>query len=121
MSIVIKILGILFIFLAIVYLVKPGVIKSMMEFFKRGKRIYLVGLIRLVLAIVFLLAARECAIPWVIVTFGILMLVSGLLIFMLGPKKLSSIIDWWQKRSPLILRLLAVITLAIGAIIIYSA
>ena len=104
-----------------VCLIKPDVLKRMMEFFKQDKRLYLAGLIRFGLAIVFLLGARECDITWVITTFGIVFLISGLLIFTLGLEKVKSIVDWWQKQSVLLLRVLAIIVLAIGAIIIYSA
>ena len=121
MDTVIKIIGIVFVFAGIVYLLKPNVIKSLMEFFKKGKRIYIAGLIRFALAIVFLLAARECDITWVIVAFGILFLFGGLLIFILGPERVRAIINWWQKQPVLLLRVIALIFLAIGAIIVYSA
>ncbi len=78
MDIVVKGLGIVFVVLAIVYFLKPDVMKWLMEFFKQGKRIYFAGLIK-------------------------------------------SIIDWWQKQSLLLLRAIALIALAVGAIIIYSA
>lgn len=121
MNLIVKIIGIVFVCIAIVYLLKPVVMKYLMEFFKRGKRIYFAGLIRFVLAIVFLLAARECAITWVIVVFGILFLVSGLLIFMLGAERTKSILDWYQRQPVILLRVMAVIALAVGAVIIYSA
>ena len=78
MDIVIKSLGIVVALIGIVYLLRPGVMKWLMEFFKQGKRIYFAGLIK-------------------------------------------SIIDWWQKQSLLLLRAIALIALAVGAIIIYSA
>lgn len=121
MATVIKIIGIVFVAISIVYLFKPGVIKWLMEFFKKGKRMYFAGLIRFVLAIVFFLSARECDITWAIVAFGILFLISGLLVFMLGPERLRSIIEWWQKQSTLLFRVLALITLAAGGVIIYCA
>ena len=121
MDIVVKIAGIVFVFIGILYLLKPGVLKSFVEFFKKGRRIYFVGLIRFVLAVIFLLAANQCKRAWVIIVFGILFMISGLLVFMLGTKRLKSILDWWQKQSLLLLRLVAVIILAIGAVIIYSA
>ena len=73
MDIVVKIVGIVFILIAIVYLLKPDVLKRMMEFFKHGKRMYFAGLMRFALAVIFLLGARECDITWVIVVFGILL------------------------------------------------
>ena len=121
MDVVVKIIGIVIVALAIAYLLKPEIMEYLMEFFKEGKRIYLAGLIRFVLAIVLLVAARECYITSVIVFFGILFLISGLLIFALGLEKVKSIINWYQEQSILVLRLLALVTLAIGVVIIYSA
>jgi len=121
MDIVIKTLGILIALVGIIYFLRPDVMKWLMELFKKGKRIYFAGLIRFALAVVFLVAARECKHSWVIFAFGILFIISGLLIFMLGLEKLKSIIDWYQKQSVLLLRVVAVIALAIGAVIIYSA
>jgi len=121
MGTVIKIIGIIIVSIAIVFLVKPTVMKLIIQFFKKGIRVYLAGLVRLALAVVFLLGARECDITWVIVVFGILFLISGLLVFMLGPTRIRPMIDWYQKRSLLLSRVLAAIILAIGAIIIYSA
>ena len=121
MDIIIRSLGIVIVVVGIVYLLRPDVMKWLLEFFKKGKRIYLAGLLRLALAVIFLLGARECDITWVIVVFGILFLMGGVLIFILGPEKLRRILDWYQKQSVLFLRVLAVIALAIGAVIIYSA
>jgi hypothetical protein len=121
MNIVVKVIGIVFIFLALLYLLKPDIMQRLMEFFKKGKRIYFARLIRFATAVVFLLAAGDCKMPWVIIVFGILFIIGGLLIFILGPERVRSMIAWWQRQSLLLLRVLAVITLAIGAIIVYAA
>ncbi len=121
MDIVIQSLGIVFVLVGIVYLLRPDVMKWLMEFFKQGKRMYFAGLIRFALAIVFLVGARECKRFWVIFAFGILFIISGLLVFIIPLEKIKAYIGWWQKKSPLLLRLMALIALAIGAIIIYSA
>ena len=121
MDIVIKIIGIFFIVTAMVYIIYPAVAKRLLEFFKKGKRVYFAGLVRFVFAVIFLLAARACDIPWVIAAFGILCLISGILVFAMGLDKVNSMIEWYQKKSDTFLRLLGLITLALGAIIIYSA
>jgi len=121
MDTVIKIIGIIIVSIGIVFLVKPTIMKRIIEFFKKGNRVYVAGVVRFVLAVIFLLGARECGIPWVIALFGILFMLSGLLVFMLGPEKIRRMIDWYQKRSLLFSRVLAAIILAVGAIIIYSA
>jgi hypothetical protein len=114
-------LGIVFIFVGMLFLIRPDVSKRLVEFFKKGSRLYFVGLIRFMLAVVFLLGARECKRPWVIVVFGILFLISGLVIFMSGPKRLRPILDWYQRQSSILIRVIAVIILVAAAVVIRSA
>ena len=121
MDIVIQSLGIVFVLIGIVYLLKPSVMKRLMEFFKQGKRIYFAGLIRFVLAIVFFVGARECKYPWAIFAFGIIFITGGLLIFILKPEKIKQILEWYQKQTALLFRVIAVLVLIVGALIIYSA
>ena len=119
--IVIKSLGMLFTLMGIAYLLKPDIIKKLMGFFKKGKRIYFAGLIRFALAIVFLVSARDCRYPWIILASGIIFLIGGLLIFMFGPEKIRRILDWYEQQPALIFQVIAVVVLAFGAIIIFSA
>ena len=119
--IIIKSLGMLFSLMGVAYLLKPGIIKKFMVFFKKGKRIYFAGLIRFVLAVVFLVAARECRYPKIIIVSGLIFLTGGLLIFLLGPEKIRRIFDWYQDQSTVIFRVIALIILAFGVIIILSA
>jgi hypothetical protein len=121
MDIAVKIIGIFFIIISIPMLLRPDIFRGLMDFFKKGNRIYFVALLRFALGIVFLLAARECGVIWVIVLFGILFLISGLSIFILGAKRTTAFIEWWQKQSSVIYRLAGVVVLAFGGIIIYSA
>lgn len=119
--IVIKSLGMLFVLMGIAYLLRPDIIKRFMGFFKKGKRIYFAGLLRFALAVVFLVAARECRYPWIIIASGLIFLTGGLLIFLFGPEKIRRILDWYQEQTALIFRIIAVIVLVFGAIIIFSA
>jgi uncharacterized protein YjeT (DUF2065 family) len=119
--IVIKSLGMLFALMGIAYLLRPNIIKKLMGFFKKGKRIYFAGLIRFALAVVFFVAARECRYFWIIFASGLIFLTGGLLIFMLGPEKIRRILDWYEEQPALIFRVIALIVLAFGAIIIFSA
>lgn len=121
MDTVVRIIGIVFVFMTIVYFLKPDIMKRLMEFFKQGRRIYFAALIRLALAIVFLLAAGQCRYFWVIFAFGVLFIISGLLIFILGSERVKSYINWWQRQPLIFLRIIALIGLGLGALIIYSA
>ena len=121
MNIAIKSIGIIIVLFAILHLVKPSAMIGIIGFFKKGKRLYLLGTLRFVFAVIFLLGARQCNYPVIITIFGIMFIISGLLIFTMKLEKIKSIINWWQNQPVIMLRILAVITLIIGAAIVYSA
>jgi len=121
MDVVIKIIGIVVIVIGIAYLVKPGIMKWLLDFFKKGPRIYIAGLLRFVLGVVFLLAATKCSRPVIIGVLGVLFLLGGFLIFILGPKRITPILEWWQKQPEWVMRALALLTGAFGVLIIYAA
>jgi len=121
MDMIIKIIGIVFVLIAVLYILRPDLIKRLCEFFKKGIRIYLAAVIRFALAVLFFIAARDCKNFWVIFAFGALFLVSGLLIVALGPAKIRPILQWYQKKSSFLLRLIALVILAFGIIIIIYA
>ncbi len=121
MVIVIKSLGIVFVLIGIAYLLRPDILKTLMSFFKKGKRIYVAGLIRFALAVIFLLAATQCRKPKIVGAFGVLFLLSGVLIFVLGPETIRRIFDWYEQQSALVFRIIASVVIVVGAIIIFSA
>jgi hypothetical protein len=121
MSTIIQIIGIVIVAIGIAYILKPGVMKRIFEFFKKGNRLYVAAPIRLALGVVFLMGARECKQFWVIFVLGILFLISGILVLLLGPKRLVPILEWFQGQSEFLQRVVALIVLAVGVIIIISA
>jgi hypothetical protein len=121
MDIVVKAIGIIIVLMAILYIVKPGVIRRLLEFFGRGSRIYVTAALRVGLAIIFLVAARECKKPWVIFAFGILFLASAFLILLLGSQRLAKMLEWARRQSDLFLRVIALVTLFVGLVIIIYA
>lgn len=121
MNIIIEVVGIVIIVLGIAYLLRPPIMKWLMEFFKKGPRIYIAGLLRFVLGVVFLLAATKCRKQTIIGVLGVLFLLGGLLIFILGTKRTRPIIEWWQSKPTWVLQILALVTAAFGALIVYAA
>lgn len=121
MDIIIKSLGIVFVLIGFVFLLRPDVMKWLINFLKRGKRIYLDALIRIALAVIFLFGASQCSQKWIIAAFGIIFLLAGLLIIVLGPERTRSILDWYENQSLLIFRVIAIIPMVLGAIVIYAA
>ena len=121
MTVLVWIVGWLAFFEGILFLVRPDFLKPVLQFFRKGKRLYLVSLVRIILAVIFFLAAQQCRIPWVIILFGVIMLISGILGFVMKLETAKDMLSWWEEKSPTTIRIIGLIALAIGAIIIYSA
>ena len=84
-------------------------------------RIYLAGILRFALAVVFLVGASRCRYPKVIIAFGIAFIISGVVVFAVRLEKLKSILRWWGKQPAIILRILGLLTIIIGAAVLYCA
>jgi len=121
MDIVINIVGIVIMLTGVLYIAYPSMMLWLIDFFKKGYRIYLAALLRFALGIIFLLGARECSMTWLITAFGILFLFGGLLILLLGRARINAVLNYYGTRPLWLLRALASIALIIGAAIIYAA
>jgi hypothetical protein len=121
MAVIIKAIGIYIAVMGLVFLLKPGLQRTLTRFFAAGGRLYLAALVRFVLAVIFLLGAKECDSTVIIAVFGIIFLVSGLLIFMLGIEKARSILRWYLEQPVLVFRIIATIVLIVGLVIVFSA
>jgi len=117
---VIKTIAVVIMVLGGLYTVYPAVLKAFMGFFRKGRRIYVVGLIRFALAVVFLFAAQECDITWLVLVFGIVFIISGVLIFVIKPETWRGIFEWYISHV-FLLRVVGVITAAAGALMLYAA
>ena len=117
----VKLMGILMVGLGAVYLLDPARMTKIMGFWVKGKRVYLGGLLNFLIGIVFLLAASRCVFSWFVAALGIVSLIKGILLFVLGPKKIVLIVDRLTKSSRLTLQTLAFLVLGIGVLLIYSA
>ena len=114
------IVGILIMFGGLLLLIKPDIFRKTLFFLQKGKLIYIPAGLRIVIGIIFLIYARSGAIPWVIITFGIIILAAGISMFAIKIDTLKKFLDWWQQRSPTTMRIIAAVALLIGAVILYA-
>ena len=113
-------IGILIVTMGTAIALNPMVFKLVLNFWKKGKRIYIAGTVRLVFGALFLSIASSCRFPLVMTILGALMILGGILIFLIGPDRMKTIFIWWETRPPILMRLMGVIALSIGALIIFS-
>jgi uncharacterized protein YjeT (DUF2065 family) len=121
METVIKIIGTVIVCIGLVYFIRPEIMIATTRFFSKGSRLYIAAMVRFALAVVFIMGARHCGRTWIIVMFGLIFLLSGLLIFMLGLQKAKGILRWYMEQPKFISRITSGIVLVIGLIIVYAA
>ena len=117
------VIGFIGIFIAAVglsFMLNPNMFKQTMAFFGKGKRLYLVGVLRLLIGIILLTTALQCGKPAIMVLFGILFIIGGVLIFALGLEKVKSILSWWDKKGALTMRLMGLLASLIGVLLVYA-
>ena len=119
----VKLLGIVILGYGIAFLMDLKRFDGVITFWKQGKRLYAGGVIKALCGLVFILGGTdyECRMPGVIFTIGVLSLLGGVSVFVLGLKKVEKMMDGWANRPVATKRLLAVIYVAMGVLIVYSA
>ena len=106
--------------MGLIIAIRPDILKKILNFWKEGKRAYLAGVMRLVFGVIFLFAAQGCKFPALIFTIGALALIGAAVIFLVGPDKIKPILGWWEKKPPLVIRIMGTAAFIIGALIFYS-
>ena len=120
MVILIKLFGIVVVIMGAAFLINPKLIKQYIGFWQQQKRLYMGGIIALLLGIIFLLAASQCKLPWVLMVLGIISIAKAIFIFTRGLKGFQPMMNWWLARPDSFLRVYSLIVIAMGALIIYS-
>lgn len=119
MLILAKLIGVLFVGLGIAFLVKPVWMTQVMQFWKEGNRIYWAGIIRVIIAIVLFLAAPAATNVMAPIILGLIILLSGVVIFVMGPEKLKALIQSWEDQNVSIHRLLSLIITSFGLLVFF--
>jgi len=121
MRIVIQFIGVAIIVQVCVFLLRIDLLRELVRFLSRGSRLYIVGVLRIALAIILFVGATQCIHKWIIIAIAIILLLSGIVIFTFNPATFKKLLAWYQRRSDLSLRLMAAAGIVLGGLIIYAA
>ena len=114
------IVGFLAIVLCLLMLVRPKTLCSIIDFFFIGSRLYLAGVLHLVIGIILLILAKEVSLWGYVVILGLLAAASGLSIFFFPLRRTKKLLSRLQHQSNLILRLYVIIALAVWVLLVYA-
>lgn len=115
------IVGLIILIFGVAVLIKPLFTKKLFHFIAKGRRIYIVGILRIVLGVLFLIGALSCDYYGIIIFFGILFCIAGLPIFIMKFEKIKAILNWFDQKPVSFMRLVAILAMLIGALIAYAA
>ena len=87
MRTIIFILGLAILVWGIVFLIKPDISKRMIRFWAFSRLILFGAIIKLAVGILFLVAATQCNVPWLIVVFGLIACLQGIAFLAMQQKK----------------------------------
>jgi len=121
MRMAIWIIGIVLILDGIVILIKPSWYKKLTAIFTRIGLIRAAAAIKTAFGVFLFIAATSCQFKWIIILIGLITCAASLSMFFLKPDKLKAFITWWSQSPLWVFRLVAIGTIALGALVMYAA
>ena len=100
---------------------RENAFKNYISFWNDEKRLKAGGVGALLFGILFLVAAPQCRIVWLIVLLGIWSVIKGILLIVINPKKIFGYFDRMSNMPALVMRCLSIAVIAFGILLIYSA
>ncbi|HOK65276.1 MAG TPA: hypothetical protein PK054_04235 [Anaerohalosphaeraceae bacterium] len=116
----ISIIGLLTAVWGLVVVIQPLWHKTLIGFFARGRRAYAAVVLKIVVGVLFLLYARQCRIPSVIIVLGILTVVGSVLFAAMPITRIHAWFQWCRSRPLWFYRLWAVAAVLLGILILYA-
>ncbi|MBD3380223.1 MAG: hypothetical protein GF408_07165 [Candidatus Omnitrophica bacterium] len=104
----------------IVIMLKPETARDLQSFWKEGNRIYFLGAIRIIVGTVFILAASDCMVPWIVMTMGIIAVAAGALTFIIGLEKSKKMLERWQEKPKVFYRKVSFVPIAFGLLLLWA-
>ena len=117
----VMVIGIIMVCAGAALVARPDLVRRMVEFWGKGRRLYLAGVLRVVLGVVLVFGASACEQTGAVLAVGIIFIVGGISIFAIGLERARSVLAWWDRRSGLLVRLAPLFAVAVGILLLWGA
>ncbi len=121
MVVLVGLIGLALAVIAGLVLLSPAGSRRLLTLTKQRRWINVAILLRIVIGLVLIAAARQTGLPGFILVLGVIILLSGLLAPLLGYDRLLAFADWWANRPASLIRVWALLALFLGLLLLYSA
>ena len=120
-SLLALLVGVLLIIQGLVGLVAPDAFVGVVRVFQAPPVIYVAAALRLAIGVVLVCAASGSRIPTFLRVFGFIIAIGGLLTPFVGAQFAHVILALWSARGVGLVRLFAIVSLALGVVTTYAA
>lgn len=114
------IIGALIAIWGIVAVIMPNWMKAFIKSISKARIVYLNIAVKVGVGVLFLIFARECNIPWLILAIGVLTAGGSILFCLLPYAKIQAYLQWWLKQPLWLYRVWGVAAAAFGGLIMYA-
>lgn len=117
MTIVVVLVGALIALTGLAVIIAPSMLKKALWALIESDRFYLIAITRVVLGVLFLLAAGQTNSPLFVRIVGVFMILAGLLIPVMGKTRVRAFAEWWLKKGDGMLRVWGVMAALFGLVL----
>ncbi len=114
MLFLIKLISAFFIIYGTVVIIKPALLKRVLNYMSEGKKVYLSGVIRLVLGTILLFGGSQVRVQWWVTLWGIFFVLAGALVFILKIHVLKKVISWLLNKKDAYFIFIGLVAVLIG-------
>jgi len=112
-----KLISIAIIVYGMLLVLRPKILKKVIEYVKEDNRFYIASGVKTVIGIIFILAAGSCSIPWILYLLGALAAISGIAGFVMKKASIDKLINWVETRPARFPYVVGIGALALGVIL----
>ena len=120
MVLFVKVLSIAIIVYGCLLILRPSILKNLLEGAKKGDRVYYISGAKVVVGILLMIASRECAVQWLILFFGAVTTLGAGLMFLVKKKAILQYVDWVDARPVRFTYFMGGASIVIGALMILA-
>jgi len=98
MVLFVKVLSIAVILYGCLIILRPSILKKLLEDCRKGNRVYYVSGAKVIAGILLMIASRECVVQWFILFIGAVTTLGAGVMFLIKKKAILQYVDWVDSR-----------------------
>ena len=114
------VVGVLLVIHGLLGIFAPDAFVGVVRLFQSPFMVYVAAVLRIAIGIVLLCAVRGSRLPMFLRIFGVLVVIGGVLTPFIGVQFAHTILALWSSRGPGLVRLFALVSLALGLLTSYA-